>query len=309
MGVSEEFSVFYNSELKHLLLPLENYRIRRIMLFKRFRNISFLMGLFLAFTIYTGNALLISLGGSLVVFALGLAYESLTKTNSYLRKEYKNRILPKMLNFVCSVFEYIPRQKISKYVFEKSLLFPREISTVEGEDFMRFFIDDVELMFCESKVYGYVPKSIMFNGIFISSTFNKTFNFKTFIFPKKTTSFFRKLKFKVLGSSFRVKLEDPEFEREFIVLSEDQVESRYILTPSLMQRILEYKRKFDSELAISFVSNRLYCSIPNSRNLFEPPIFTSFLDIDFIFKSLEPVILYTSIIKDLNLNIRIWSKL
>lgn len=309
MRIGEEFTEFFNSELKNTLQALESYRLKRISRFKLFRNISFLLVPFLVYTIFTGNTLLISLGVFLQVFALGLIYESLTKTNTYLRGEYKKRILPKLLYFVCPVFEYKPKQKISKHVFQKSLLFPAEINLVEGEDYMRFIISDVELMFCEAKVYGFIPqRSVMFDGIFISSSFNKCFNHKTFVFPEKKTSFFRKMKFKVLGSSYRVKLEDPEFEKEFIVLSEDQVESRYILTPSLMQRILEYKRKFDTELAFSFISNRLYCSIPNSKNLFEPPISTSFLDVDFIYESIEPVIMYTGIINDLNLNLRIWSK-
>ncbi len=304
----EGFQAFFESDLRHSLQPLEDYRIRRVKHYKKFRNVSFILLFLLFFLFFTSNKVVIAFGILLFVFALGLAYESLVNTNSTLRKEYKNKVLPKMLGFVFSDFEYIPRQKISKSVFQKSLLFQREIKTVNGEDFMRFCIDDVELMFCESEVFGYSPSSKMFSGIFISATFNKSFKSKTFIFPEKSTSFFRKLKFKALGSSFSVKLEDPDFEREFIVLSDDQVESRYILTTSLMQRILDYKRKLNAELAFSFVSNRLYCSIPNSKNLFEPPIFESFLDIGFIKQNIEPVLFYTSIVKDLNLNVRIWSK-
>jgi len=304
----EEFQIFFESELKIVLQPLEDFRVNRIKIFKRYRNLAFVVGLILILSFFIDNKLVISFCALLVVFTLGLAYESLTNTNLKLRKDYKNKVLPIILNYINPNFEYIPRQKISKTVFEKSLLFPREIKTIDGEDFMRFYIDNVDLMFCESEVFGYVPSSIMFKGIFISATFNKSFTSKTFIFPEKTTSFFRKLKFKILGSSYRVSLEDPEFEREFIVLSEDQVESRYLLTTNLMQRILEYKRKLKAEVAFSFISNRLYCSIPNSKNLFEPAIFDSFLDFNFILKSYEPIILYTSIVKDLNLNLRIWSK-
>ena len=37
-----------------------------------------------------------------------------------------------------------------------------------------------------------------------------------------------------------VKLEDPEFEKEFVVYAHDQVEARYVLSPSLMRRLLEF---------------------------------------------------------------------
>ena len=38
-----------------------------------------------------------------------------------------------------------------------------------------------------------------------------------------------------------VKLEDPEFEKSFVVYSGNQTEARYILSTSLMRRILDYK--------------------------------------------------------------------
>ncbi|MEM6796310.1 MAG: DUF3137 domain-containing protein, partial [Acidobacteriota bacterium] len=37
----------------------------------------------------------------------------------------------------------------------------------------------------------------------------------------------------------RVRLEDARFEKEFEVVSSDQVEARYLLTPALMERLME----------------------------------------------------------------------
>ena len=308
MPTINEFQIYFESELKLLLQPLEDYRVRRVKFYKRIQYFAIAAGLILILIFIFGNNVSIAFMALLLVFIEGFAFESISNTNRYLRKDYKNNILPKVLRFINSDFEYIPKQKISKTVFEKSLLFPHEINVVEGEDFMRFKIGDTDIMFCEAEVYGYGPISKMFDGIFISASFNKSFNSETFIFPKKSTPIFRKLKFKLLGSSYDVKLEDPEFEKEFLVLSEDQVESRYILTPGLMERILEYKRKLNCELGLSFISKRLYCTIPNSKNLFEPALFETFMDFNFILQSYEPIILYTGIVADLNLNLRIWSK-
>jgi len=308
MRTVDEFQIYFESELKLLLQPLEEYRISRVKIFKRIQYLAILFGFILLIAVIYGNLVLLALMILVLLFIEGFAFESISTTNRILRKDYKNNILPKVLKFINSDFEYIPRQKISKAVFEKSLLFPHEISVVEGEDFMRFKIGDTDIMFCEAEVYGYGLDSKMFDGIFISTSFNKSFNSETFIFPKKSTSLFRKIRFKLLGSSYEVKLEDPEFEKEFIVLSEDQVESRYILTTSLMERILDYKRKLNTELGFSFISKRLYCTIPNSKNLFEPALFETFMDFNFILQSYEPIILYTSIVADLNLNLRIWSK-
>jgi len=308
MLTNTNFQSYFEAELKVLLQPLEDYRIKRIKVYWQIQYIAILIGLIFFISFVLGNSPLCVLCVVATVVIEGFSFESIGKTNKYLQREYKSKIMPKILGFINSEFEYIPNQKLSKSVFDKSLLFHQAVNVVEGEDFMRFKIGEAGIMFCESTVYGEGPGAKMFHGIFISATFNKNFTSKTFIFPKKSTSIFRKLKFKLLGSSFNVKLEDPEFEKEFIVLSEDQVESRYILTTSFMERILEYKRKLNAELAFSFISNRLYCTIPNPKNLFEPALFDSFLDFNFILQSFEPLVLYTGLVEDLNLNLKIWSK-
>lgn len=308
MQTIDEFKAFFESDLVPLLRPLEEFRVKRVKIFNRLKYLAFFFGLLFLGSFFTVNDLLITFSGMLFILMAGLAYESLSKTNIILRKAYKSRILPQILKFISLEFEYFPNQKISKSIFDTSLLFPQEIKLIKGEDFMRFKIDRTGIMFCEAEVYGYGPSSKIFGGVFICATFNKSFASKTFVFPEKSTSFFRKLKFNVMGASFLVKLEDPEFEKEFIILGEDQVESRYILTPGLMQRILEYKKKLKIDIAFSFISQRLYCTIPNSKNLFEPALFESFLDFHFVLKSYEPIILYTDIVKDLNLNLKIWSK-
>ena len=54
-----------------------------------------------------------------------------------------------------------------------------------------------------------------------------------------------------------VKLENPEFESEFAVYSDDQIESRYILSPSLMERILSFKKQTKKSIQLSFIDSRL----------------------------------------------------
>jgi hypothetical protein len=105
-----------------------------------------------------------------------------------------------------------------------------------------------------------------------------------------------------------VKLENPEFEKEFCVYSDDQVEARYILSPSLMQRIVEFKRKWDTKIYMSFRDSKVYIAIKMNKNLFETRLFKSIEDFNFIEENIRFLILITGIVEDLNLNTRIWSK-
>ena len=76
----------------------------------------------------------------------------------------------------------------------------------------------------------------------------------------------------------RVQLEDVEFEKVFEVYSEDQIEGRYLLTPSFMNRLLEYKNKKRYGIEF-FFSNRLnsqentFMFIHNNKDNFELSIF------------------------------------
>lgn len=104
-----------------------------------------------------------------------------------------------------------------------------------------------------------------------------------------------------------VDLEGETFEKEFYILSDDQQTARYILTPKLMERIMEYKQKLNKSISISFTKNRMYCTIPKYKNLFEAPRLTP-IDYDSIEANYKPIKLYTDLVEDLDLNTRIWSK-
>jgi hypothetical protein len=91
------------------------------------------------------------------------------------------------------------------------------------------------------------------------------------------------------------------------VISSDQIEARYILTTSLMQRLIDYKLKTKKGIKFSFVDNKLYCAIPNYIDLFEPALLEPF-HFDFLKFTYQPIKLYTDLVEDLNLNLRIWKR-
>ncbi len=73
------------------------------------------------------------------------------------------------------------------------------------------------------------------------------------------------------GKLSRVELEDPEFEKMFQVFSSDQVEARYLLTTSFMERLKQLSNFFESdETEASFCEGSLLLAFRNSKNLFEP---------------------------------------
>jgi len=85
-----------------------------------------------------------------------------------------------------------------------------------------------------------------------------------------------------------VNLEDSEFNKKFEVIAKDQVESRYLLTPSFMERMLNLKNAFNSkDFAFAFFDGQLLIAIPTTENLFEIGNFKTPLDDINIMKKLS----------------------
>jgi hypothetical protein len=72
-----------------------------------------------------------------------------------------------------------------------------------------------------------------------------------------------------------VKLESVEFENKFVVYSNDQVEARYILTPSFMERLVKLQDLMGDNTSYSFVNTNVYVAVPIDEDLFEPSIFAA----------------------------------
>ncbi|NJO69374.1 MAG: DUF3137 domain-containing protein [Bacteroidetes bacterium] len=203
-----------------------------------------------------------------------------------MRVKYKPKILPKILSYLFDDFNYLPQQRIARSVIQNSRIMQFPISKIEGEDYMWFRLGETAIHFSEVQLLGDASQH-GFNGIFISATFNKSFTSETVVLPNN----FRLRTKKKLAQHFNdfkiVKLEDKDFNREFIVLSTDQIESRYILSTSMMARMLDYKNKTGKPVSFSFTGNLLHCAVPNALNLFEPPLFESFYNFQLFQKKLR----------------------
>ena len=105
-----------------------------------------------------------------------------------------------------------------------------------------------------------------------------------------------------------IKLEDPEFENHFVVYGDDQIQARYILSMSLMERIVEFRKKTGRKIYLSFVGSKVFVAASYTKSLFEPRLFRTLLDFEPIREYFEDLQLTIGIVDDLNLNTRICSK-
>lgn len=106
----------------------------------------------------------------------------------------------------------------------------------------------------------------VFRGQCLRLDFHKTFYGRTRI--ARDAGFFNR--FNSSRDMQRAKLEDPEFERAFAVYTTDQVEARYLLTPDLMQRLVDLERAFrGGRLQACFDGGEMLITLQGG-DLFEP---------------------------------------
>ena len=75
---------------------------------------------------------------------------------------------------------------------------------------------------------------------------------------------------KNLNEYKQINLESSDFMKRFDVSSSDQVESRYLVTPTFMQRLMDLKTSFGTKtIKCSFFGNCLMLAISTNKNLFE----------------------------------------
>ncbi len=113
-----------------------------------------------------------------------------------------------------------------------------------------------------------------FEGRWMIFFFNKDFQWdlqvreKGFAYAKKSGGWFSG-KPKMHG----IQMENMRFEEAFDVYCMNDHEAYYILTPHIMQSMIELKEQTEGRLLLCFVGGFLHVAVNSGHNAFEPPVF------------------------------------
>jgi hypothetical protein len=236
------------------------------------------------------------------------------------RSKFKEEVVSKVIKLINPNFIYNPNKHIELSDVSKSKLVSSKANSCKGDDYVCGKLDKTVFEFSELVAqYKWedtdddgkkVTRSEdLFNGLFFFADFNKHISGETFVVPDRAEKMLGKMgqAFQTSRKGELVKLENPEFEKLFAVFSTDQVEARYVLSPVMMEAMVNIRRKVNHNFYFSFIGERVYCGIDIRKPLFEPRIFkpVSFDDVVFMHSLFE---LIQVIITEMNLNRRIWTK-
>jgi hypothetical protein len=234
--------------------------------------------------------------------------------------DFKQKVIAPLIKEIDENLDYLPELHIPLANFNRSKLFRVRPDRVSGNDYVRGKIDNIDIAFSDFHAEkkhkdskGRESWETIFMGLFIVSDFHKTFHGETVVLPDSAQSIFGDL----IGSWLQannfsreelIKMDNPDFEKEFVVYGTDQVEARYILTHTLMQKLLNYKRKTKHPIYVSFIKGKIYMAIEYNDDMFEPSVFHSLLNYKIAMAYVSTLHLAIGIVEELKLNQKLWSK-
>lgn len=223
-------------------------------------------------------------------------------------KEYKNTFVLKSLNNIFEDIKYNPNNGFKEEYIEKTGMLDTGDS-YSSNDYISgkyknipFEQSDIHIMekHEEENSDGETETEWVttFMGRVMIFDFNK--NFKANV--QVTSSYFSANTLPWSKKFTRVKMEDAEFNRNFMVFAENEHEAFYILTPHFMEKLKEITKKLNCGVMFCFVDNKLHIAVDNYKDSFEYNVFNPINEKEIEESITRDIKLITNFVEELDLD-------
>lgn len=298
----ELFDSYYKEKILPVLQPLERKRKRMLYVFMITLPLVILWLTFAVNRITNPETQIGAFYG--LSMCLSVLVLFLPALNYY--KKNKESLLPLIAGFFGD-FTYGYQKGIAEQMLTRSKII-KAYDSFQTDDSFSGVYDNTDVSITEYTLYQI--KQIRTNqgwrntktksggGVIFSARMNKKFKGQTIIVKDKGIL----NRFSRYKNLQRVGLESPEFEKKYEVYSDDQIEARYLLTPVMLEYMLETQKSFP-KITYSFFDEQLFINIETAKNLFEcSSFFRSIINKKRIEQNFEDLYYLFSIIKILRLN-------
>ena len=284
----EEFRSFAEKEFGTELAAMEKGRsVSKNTLYMQIAFAVALMGtiayLVLSGTLSVGSSnyifiiLAIMIGGSFLwtMFTKRYMQSRLTGTTDF--TQVKKKVFSKVVQYISPQFQYFENGHIGIAEFIDSLLFKFERYTLKGGDQIVGHYNGIPFQSCNLMV-TFRPNmrnekegdDVVFYGNFFVARSPKTFEHPIVVRPVK--GFFSDFNDNAISTYLnyggeRIRLEDPEFEKQFEVYCDDQVTARYVLTPAFMQRLKKLNERHKGQVYFGINKNNIVIATNEGNSL------------------------------------------
>jgi len=194
---------------------------------------------------------------------------------TWIKKSFENKIKRQILPFVTSCYENLKwfegEYHANKFFTMSNLIKPYD--RIEYDDVFNGSHNSVNFDIVETKTIeierdsdGKTHETTLFDGVIIRFDMNKNFTGNTVIREKQVLDIGNGVKDKTLKQT---KLEDVEFNKKYKVFTNDEVEARYLLTPTFMEKLKNVQVAFSADrVDCAFYDKYLLIALHTKKDLF-----------------------------------------
>ena len=298
-NLSENAQDSAQSELLSELKELENERVNLVASIKKANLIGIGVG------ICAGAAIAYLLDA---IFGVTLGAISYAATTGLLtaskRREFR-------ANFKRQIIENIVKTHGLSYNKDRGLglddfftIYDCRVDEWSSEDLVEGDIDGVSVKFRDFYAEKKVKKKngtetvVQFQGVLFKADFNKKLSSITQIAHANSRNL------AIYGQ--KANMDDVRFEEIFDVYTTDQIGARYALSPALMEKFTLLCLRLDAPVNAVFKDNQIFIAVETWRDDFEPDIRRPLINNETIALYESEIASFTQIVKELNLNRKIW---
>ena len=235
---------------------------------------------------------------SILLFLVAILFTIFSRATKKYKENYKTEIIGNFVKLVNNNLEYMLKdgeeQVLLLKEFKESRLETKPFNEYKAEDYIEGNLsNNVMLKMADINVKNIIRigkerrEDYIFTGIFAVTTATNGID-----------GYIKIAKNKILKFESNTHMDSVEFEKEFDVFTDNEILAMQILTPDIMESLLEFKNKYDIDFEIAINKNKVYLRF-FVKNMFEPKIFGNSMDkellliyyviLDFIIKVTEKI--------------------
>jgi hypothetical protein len=307
----QSFEAFMQAELLPAAQALEAQRLKQR---TRLVNQAWVLGSLVAASIPLSmqlqNPLWSIVTAIIAAVILGITYSTSAKLN----RQFKTGIAPLLVRRVCgSDARYTPFEGIPAQDFSLTGLWRRTPDRYKSADGISGKRDKTWYRFSEVIAEYEVETRVrhgnsystetewhaIFTGVLFQADFNKSFDGRVIV---KRQGHDENIDLP------RITLDHEAFEQRFQVYGLDPVQAHYVLSPALMESLLQLDDQLRNKLEFSFLNGTIYIAHTTPDDRLESSMWTSYLDQESVRSAIVYLEQWVSVVDLLDLNRRIWSK-
>lgn len=227
-------------------------------------------------------AIIFSINSIIAIFAVSASLLALVFApyHKEYKKQYKNVIIKKLVNFYDPNLTFHPNGRMSRSSyndaeFEKyDYFFANDLVLGKIDNEIEFEAGDVRTEIENSNDDNSSSRTVVFRGLFSSAQFNT--DIKNTIKIRSDKGFLGKL---LPANKQLIQLDSLEFENLFDVYSTDKILAVRILTSDILDFMINFRKENKLKYELTLKNSSLYIRI-HCKDLFEAPFSKDSLDFD-----------------------------